>query len=143
MKLWNDLDSNAKQIPTYNQFKYHLSHIDTPGKSPDYFHVGDRKSNILITRLRHSCSILKADLFKVNLVSTQNCSCGHPIEDSYHFLLQCPNYRAQRNILFAKLINYHPLTKDKLLYGDVNLAESENRQIFTSVQKFLLSSKRF
>ncbi len=38
-----------------------------------------------------------------NCVETENCECGHIREDSNHYLLQCPNYKSQRNVMLDKV----------------------------------------
>ena len=41
-------------------------------------------------RLRHRCSPLKADEFRVNLICEPSCTFGCPVEDVIHFVLKCP-----------------------------------------------------
>jgi hypothetical protein len=44
--------------------------------------LGDRKTNIILTKLRHRCSGLNADLHRVNLKNDPRCACGHLVEDA-------------------------------------------------------------
>jgi hypothetical protein len=41
-----------------------------------------RKTNIIHTKLRHRCSGLNADLYRVNLKNDPRCVCGHLFEDA-------------------------------------------------------------
>ena len=36
-------------------------------------------------KIRHRCSPLNADLFRMNLVDDSSCSCGCPLEDGIKF----------------------------------------------------------
>jgi predicted Zn-ribbon and HTH transcriptional regulator len=60
--------------------------------------IGDRKTNIIHTKLRHRCSGLNADLYRVNLKNDPCCACGHLFEDAIHFSLECPLYQHDRTI---------------------------------------------
>ncbi|KAK3099985.1 hypothetical protein FSP39_012969 [Pinctada imbricata] len=145
LRLWSNLSDETKDQPTYTKFK---SSLDTlyeanTNKVPSYFLVGDRKPNILLTRLRNTCSNLNADLFKVNLNNSPVCSCGSSIEDASHYLLLCPLYNEQRRILNSRLQPLYPLTLSDLLSGSTNLSLTENTYIQLAVQDFILASNRF
>ncbi len=73
---------------------------------PSYFSCGDRKLNIIHTRLRNMCSSLNSDLHRVNIKPSPACSCGHPVEDSIHYFLECAFHNEAREILFSKLESY-------------------------------------
>ena len=53
-------------------------------KQPSHFIAGNRKINIVHTKLRHNC-ILSNNLFWRNIIGFPFCFCGQ-IKDSYHFL---------------------------------------------------------
>jgi hypothetical protein len=55
-----------------------------------FYNIGDRKTNIIHTKLRHRCSGLNAGLYRVNLKNDTRCVCGHLFEDAIHFFLECP-----------------------------------------------------
>jgi hypothetical protein len=46
--------------------------------------------------LRHRCSGLNADLYRVNLKNDPRCACGHLVEDAINFFLECPLYQHDR-----------------------------------------------
>ena len=74
LKLWYELDQQVRTLPTISRFKSNIKTI--PDKIPDYTSVGERKYNIMQTRIRHRSSSLKADLYGVNIIPSSACSCG-------------------------------------------------------------------
>jgi hypothetical protein len=91
---------------------------------PFYFGWGDRKLNIIHSRLRNMCSSLIADLHLVNLKPSPACICGHGFEDCIHFFLECPFFNEDRAILFNKLKNC-VVTIELILAGDENLTPNQ------------------
>ena len=90
------------------------------------------------------CSALNSDLFRKNIVNSQHCTCG-AIETLTHYLLNCPHYNIPRQcpIRVFALNLLIPLSTELLLVGSNELTIKQNTEIFLSVQKFILSSKRF
>ena len=84
---WNNLET---------LIKYAIKSRNGIYRVPKHFLIGDRKTNILLTRLRNGCSTLKADLYRVNLIIFPICQCGHANEDAFHYLFQCNLYTNQR-----------------------------------------------
>ena len=76
IKLWNDLEPDIRHNGNFHQFRNYLRAERDVYKIPNYFYVGDRKYNVILTRLRNMCSNLNYDLFRVNLTNTPNCYCG-------------------------------------------------------------------
>lgn len=97
---------------------------------PSYFSCGDRKLNIIHTRLRNMCSSLNSDLHRVNIKPSPACSCGHPVEDSIHYFLQCALHNEAREILFSKLESY-AISIELLLAGDGDLSFQQNKDILS------------
>ena len=58
---WNELHVVARQLDSVCSFKNYLNRDFTP--VPKYYLTGNRKSQILHTRLRTNCSSLNNDLF--------------------------------------------------------------------------------
>jgi hypothetical protein len=69
---------------------------DLENVSKRHYLLGSRKCNIIHTRLRHQCSSLGADLFRANIVSDPSCTCGCPLADAIHYLLECLLYTNAR-----------------------------------------------
>jgi hypothetical protein len=52
-----------------------------------FYNIGDLKTNIIHTKLRHRCSGLNGDLYRVSLKDGLRCVCGHLFEDAIHFFV--------------------------------------------------------
>ena len=100
INLWNSLDNETRNIRTYDMFKINLKRKVVLLKIPGHFLVGDRISNILYSTLRSTCSSLKYDIFRCNIIQDSRCVCGYIMEDASHFLLKCHLYIEQRTVLF-------------------------------------------
>ena len=57
---WNSLPITTRQSPTLSVFKNSLVN---PTSVPKHFYYGERKSQVLLTRLRTNCSALNHDLY--------------------------------------------------------------------------------
>ncbi len=105
---------------------------------------GPRKLNVILTQLRCSASFLNNDLYKSNILSSPNCTCGVPREDAFHFFFECSKYiDIGRHLLicvnrFETKIDLALLTR-----GNQNLTYEDNCLIFKEAYKFISRSKRF
>ena len=54
-----------------------------------HYMLGNMKYNII---LRLQCSSLGVDLFKENIINDSSYPFGCPLEDAFHYLLECPIY---------------------------------------------------
>ena len=140
VSLWNNLDMSTRNSPTLAIFKNKVK--GNIAKPPEYYREGPRKYNILHTRLRHQCSSLKADLFRVNLVDNPKCLCGANYEDAIHYLLECPLYMRERATLFAELSNVE-LNIETILFGCDEIGFQMNSKIFEKVRTYIRQTKRF
>ena len=104
LKLWNELDQQVRTLPAISRFRSNIKTI--PDKIPNYTNVGERKYNIMQTRIRHRSSSLKANIYGMNIIPSPVCSCGALIENADHYFFECPLYTNQRNNLF---INFYRL----------------------------------
>ena len=129
IKLWNSLEPDLRHGLTLTQFKNALRKRINNFEVPDHFYVGERKFNIILTRLRNCASNLNYDLNRVNLINSPSCLCGHPTEDVLHFLFDCSFYTIQRNELETKLTHFYPLTAEKLLFEIVVQLYKKIRQL--------------
>ena len=107
---------------------------------PHFFYVGSRLGHIVHARIRIGCSALNSDLFRKNIVNSPRCTC---IEIPTHYLLNCPHYKIPRQRHIFSLNLPIPLSTELLLVGSNELTINKNTEIFLSVHKFILSSKRF
>ena len=133
---WNNIPMEVRNTssPRFKNF------LGKGVKISKFFNTGTRPLQISHARLRLECSSLNLHLYKKNLVEDPSCICGE-IESAKHFLLHCPRYHDTRLNTIYKL----PFRIDVnvLLYGDANLTENHNIEIFITVQKYILMSKRF
>lgn len=143
LQSWNALDNSVRSLPSLNSFKTSLmSNIQPP--LPTYFKSGDRKLNIVHTKLRHRCSSLNYDLYRANLVNSAACNCGNPCENVFHYFLECQFYTVPRNILIQNFISLNvEFNLETILFGNSHLTIDLNSSIFRHVHVFIKSSNRF
>ena len=130
--------NNIKSLPSLNTFKTFLNRNQSP--VPSYYFVGERKYQVLHTRLRLGCISLNADLIRNHVSAIDTCQCGQ-IETATHYLLLCPIDRNIRTATIGTItenINLDILLKGCPLYSD-----DVNISIFLKVQDFIRKSNRF
>ena len=143
INLWNSLNPDIRDRPTLNQFKYSLKRKYRPDPVPPHFLVGNRRYNVILTRLRNCCSSLNADLFRVNLTNTPNCSCGSQSEDVFHFLFECTKFILPRTVFLRKLSQFGNLSAEDIMYGSELLNPSTNVSIQMILIEFIKATHRF
>ena len=135
---WNSLSEEIKSSTSLSMFKRMLSRDKR--KVPLYFYNGERKAQILHTRLRLGCSSLNADLFNNHISLTDKCICGS-IESAEHYFLHCDRYATLREETINTInVNFNV---DILLNGCPLYSDSINGEIFDIVQTFIIGSNRF
>lgn len=140
-RLWNSLDIEIRNKPTLNSFKSAL--MPKLVKHPCLEFTGNRKYNILHTRIRHNCSTLNYDLFRCNLIENAFCECGNPCENAFHYFLDCPLYLLQRRTLFHDLAFLNDITLEIILFGSSILSPENNDSICRAVQRYIRDTQRF
>ena len=140
LRDWNSLPANVRESPSLAAFKCHLNR-NRPTSSKLYYY-GDRRLQVLHTRLRTENSSLNHHLFSKNLIDSPLCRCGS-IETTEHFLLQCTRYTHIRQLLIASVSAITTPCLHTLLYGDDSLDYNVNSIIFDLVHDFIFSTKRF
>jgi hypothetical protein len=144
IRAWNALPNETRNAESLESFK---KKIKPPAneKTKERFYTGNRKLQILHTRIRALNSDLKADLFAINLSEDPLCTCGDNIEDRSHYLMQCGEHTDARNKLRRKCtdLGINDITTETLLYGDNNFDEKTNIKLMKAVQNFIKDSKRF
>ena len=135
---WNALPTEAKNCTTLYTFKSFLNRNMTP--VPKYYYSGERKAQILHTRLRLHCSSLNLDLYNNHVLENDKCSCGQT-ESTEHYILNCTNYREVRENTLGRITV--PYNIDILLEGCPLYSDDVNREIFLEVHNFILKTKRF
>ena len=106
---------------------------------PVLYYYGKRWASVHHARLRMQCSKLNFDLFyKLFVRDSPACRCGATRETASHFFLHCPIYNDIRPTLYAGVTKHTAFNIKTLLYGDSNLSQHENKDIFDAVHEFLL-----
>ena len=140
VRTWNTLPEDTRKSSSIASLKRHLNtNVTLP---PRHFYEGKRLGQILHCRLRTNCSALNQHLFSKSIVQCSLCACGL-VEDTGHFLLYCPLYLNHRDDMLRSINHLCQPSLNILLYGDPNLNDNDNKQIFLSVQKYILNTKRF
>ena len=140
LRYWNDLDITTRNSFSLSEFKHRNKQISE--KPLNYKVARDRASEIAFTRIKHTCSSLKADLFKINIVPSALCSCGPINETAEHYFFHCPLYDLHRNRLSAS-IPVVPVTLNTLLHGHEYLTNETKEAIYNSVLQFIKDTGRF
>ena len=139
LSQWNSLDSDTRSSNCTSHFKSNLKWLRPAiTEVPSFFLTGDRYLSVLHARIRNKCSNLNN-----HLSPTPLCNRCQETEDAEHFLFICPNFTEHRITMFHSTRSFHPLYANKLPYGNPNLTNDENTRIFTAVQNYIKSSKRF
>ena len=89
------------------------------------------------------CSKLNHHLFLLHVVDSP--ACGHNIEDSSHYLLECPLFdrdRIQMYCQIAPVVNVNQIGVKGLLYGVSHLSIDDNLKIFDAVHGFIAGTGR-
>ena len=137
---WNELPAHYRNADSLFLFKHLLNESHQP--KPHFYFTGTRVGQIHHARLRTKCSSLKQHLWSSNIVETPYCECGL-IENNDHFLLKCPRYTEMRVNMIRLIRPLATPSCDVLLFGDSSLSENVNQYIFTTVQKYIIRTKRF
>ncbi len=140
VREFNSLPAEVQSADSVDSFKRMLSN-NVPNV-PKHFIFGERKSQVLLTRLRTNCSALSHDLFCKNIIDSPNCSCGL-IETTDHYFFQCSSYNRIRLPLLNEVARHCPVSLDVLLNGNPSLSYGTNTHIFSAVFSYIEHSKRF
>ena len=151
-RLWNQLPSLLRDIVPRQDFARQVwQRFGTPGPPPFYSH-GTKQGNTFHTQLRIGLSTLNSHLFQIcyKNITSPECTCGQPNENTIHFMLWCPLYSDHRLTLFTELETTLPhftnLTAndklDILLYGK-NASKTQQIHIARAVQTYIMRTRRF
>ena len=89
------------------------------------------------------CSNLSAHLYNLHVIDSPECACSHHLEDTSHFLLDCPLYFSQRVLLGNIVSQLAKFTVKTLLFGDDEIDFNDNVTIILAVQDFIRDTERF
>ena len=120
----------------YKKFGFLVTYLDINRPYPNkLFCIGQRRLQILHTRLRNDCCSLKHHLYLRN--DSPNFVCG-AIETNAHYFFECPLYVTIRNKIIRSISYYEkkPIDLQTLLSGNCVLTFQENEEVFFKVQLF-------
>ena len=86
---------------------------------------------------------MRGHLYDMHVVENRSCRCGAQTEDTSHFLLACPCYAVQRDLMFNTITRLSAINLDVLLFGNPMLTINDNKIIFGAVHMFIVDSNRF
>ena len=89
------------------------------------------------------CSNLNSDLFNLHVSDSPNCTFCNVMENSTHFIFDCPLYVTQRITLFSSVNIFCDVNLKKLLFGCNGCSDLENIQICNAFEHYIASSGRF
>ena len=143
IRLWNNLDEYVKNCTSLDIFKAELKKLKKSHNVLYYY--GQRWVSIMHSRLRIRCSKLNYDLCcHLWIPDTEpSCLCGAPIEDVTQFLLHCPNFEYERDVLVWSINHRTALNVKTLLSGSPDLDEDENKTVFDAVHKYIIDTGYF
>ena len=114
---------------------------------------------LLLTRLRLKHNGLSANLHRLNLKESPQCSCGLAEENEMHFFLKCPLYDNKRNVYMEKLdhilfpiLNNHAVDLVRghanrllniILFGSNELTIEANTSLFMETCRYITATGRF
>ena len=103
VKLWNDLPLHERS---------HEHSVSMSKSHPNIlFYEGPRDANVKHAQMRMQCSKLNGHLFQLHVTDSPECPCGYCIEDSKHFLLNCPLYNIPRQRMMLNFPVNFDITK--------------------------------
>ena len=111
--------------------------------NPLFYH-GNRSTSVKLAQLRMECSKLNAHLVKLHVLDSPACSCGFDNEDTNHYLLDCPMYANERNIMLQQITNLGILviTPEVLTKGSEMQDFDTNLLIFDNMFAYIESTGR-
>ena len=105
---------------------------------------GTRATAVKHAQLRMNCSKLNAHLYDLHVADSPECACGFDTEDTNHYLLHCPLYMHERNIVFRELnsIGVYNIDVDILTKGSKEIDDKRNMEVFSLVHQYIEETDR-
>jgi hypothetical protein len=143
IKIWNDLPTTKKNLPSIEVFKADKKR-SLPKKNPLYY-FGGRLEAAIHACMRINNSPLKAHLHNhLHVVENPKCECVIGVDETpKHFFFDCPLFIVQRAVLVSDLLPYIINDVEPLLYGLPDHDHITNVHIFSAVHKYICETNRF
>lgn len=153
LRQWNELDPDLRNSRTLHSFKYKIKSKFKKHPLVKAYSTSFGPCSKYLTQIRLGLSKLKAHLFSFNIIPDPICPyCPNNVhETSCHYLLECPAFAAQREVMFRSLRELLPLTiinnnrkcLDAIIHGNQTSSTTTNIQIFRLVHKYIKETERF
>ena len=152
ISTWNNIISMFEDLPTESALKKRILACVRPIPKTIYG-VYNPSSTRYLFQLRVGLSNLKSHKKQHNFLDTPSdtCNCKQGIEDTRHFLLDCPFYAIHRETLSTHVNDI--LRKNQItptindvqvyLYGHPSLSVIENRSILNATIDYIDKTNRF
>ena len=138
---WNHLDDITKSSSSITQFKRKLALNDVT--VPKLYYSDNRFSEIIHCKIRLQISDLNDHLFRRHLRDDSICECGFQIENTQHFLFDCPLHIQARRQSISTIPNGASLPLESFTHADHTNTFADSKLIFEKVQQFIVLSNRF
>ena len=152
ISLWNIFINHFNTMPSFDKFKTYITSFFRP-KTKSTFGIHDPLGIHYLYQLRVGLSPLRSHKKNHNFMDSPSdkCHCNGGIEDTNHFLFECPFYGTQRATLAAKVIQIllkhnlnHLCNQASLyLYGHELISVTDNKAILYSTIKYIKDTQRF
>ena len=131
-------DWNRLQEDSIHSFKTPIN-SERPNHNP-LFPFGERRSQIVHTRIRTNCSAFDEHLLMRNVVASPLCRCGLK-ESPFHYVIECQLYINIRAELLNTISMYSVPSAQTILYEDNILGYQTDPNIADAVHTFIVNSK--
>ena len=149
---WNKFITHFATMPTFKSLKNYISCFFRP-KPHSIFRIHDPLGIHYLFQLRVGLSPLRNHKKRHNFIDTPSdtCYCTQGVENTTHFLFECPFYASQRatlagsviQILLNKNLNHLGNQERLYLYGHESLNDTDNKAILLSTIKYIKDTERF
>ena len=125
-------------------WKDHVSQEHNVSNCNNLFYYGNRETSVKVAQLRMGCSKLNAHLKELHVVDSEACACGHNVEDTNHYLLQCPLYVNERNRFIMKLHNLglQNINSEFIIFGNLCNDYEVNKLVFDALFEYIDGTNR-
>ena len=146
---WNNLITSFQDLPTFENLKKHIISLIRPPPK-DTFAVFNPPLLRYLFQLRVGLSRLRSHKKRHNFADTPSdlCLCKNGVEDTHHYLFNCPFFASHRKALLSTVENVvrdknlNVNSVDLLLYGDPSLSNAENQTIICATLDYIDKTNR-
>ena len=138
---WNRLNITQRYIGSLADFKKSLT--KKLEKNPKYYLIGQRKGQIMHTRIPLQCSALHYHLYQIKISNSPLCECQLGYETPDHYFFRCPKYTHIRDILFHLIPKSFEKNAKTFIYGNNQLPVEENIKLINTVINYIILTDRF